>query len=565
MRSRSSPLLIGLVTLAGCLQEGPAPTGTHLFHSLNLESPSFVKVGDQFFVRFRERIAPATTQKAAVYDLWLSSLDGTTQRKFVENWSTRWPEQEDSGGHYFMANERTLSSSGGAAVVGTWIRLGASFEEELRIEEISTVSPFSAPLSWIYENPDPRQSCPGFPDRHDNCPQAVFQRPPGAGRSYPTLYLWDGRYEMPIGLDSGGFQNQIRGNGSIYCILGDKRTLSRLSRPSNKLDSLRDNVSSFLVSGDERYVALSVTDDNKSKTVVRDLQTGVERTPMRPNPSGWGGFQGSSFAYAQNATSAAQAELHSLDLVSGDDTFVVLPKPLVNQTAQPERPGSDEVLRIDSLGHGVFTGKNDLIARRVLLGPLLVPSFPPEDGKYLIHVLRATSTLYDTDPQGALMFQDAESPETDTMVSPAGLILNTSNGAPYFFLPKDSPRILAFWAHLGRASSDLYFADWHAGELPTNLRLVAQSIMSVSVSEHSLFGILNVSQQDGVGDLVYRDLDKGTDVRYAQAVADAAQLAGDDLSTSWAAYIVRGRADSDRSGLWITPLAPPVSPDAGTD
>ena len=100
--------------------------------------------------------------------------------------------------------------------------------------------------------------------------------------------------------------------------------------------------------------------------------------------------------------------------------------------------------------------------------------------------------------------------------------------------------VLAFWAHLGRASSDLYFADYQEGDLPTNLRLVAQSIMSVSVSAHNLFG------------------------RYAQAVSDAAQLGGSDLSTSWAAYIVRGRADSDRSGLWITTLAPPPT-DGGTD
>jgi hypothetical protein len=148
------------------------------------------------------------------------------------------------------------------------------------------------------------------------------------------------------------------------------------------------------------------------------------------------------------------------------------------------------------------------------------------------------------------------------MVSPAGLLLAVRGGVPYFFTGGGT--VLAFWAHLGRASSDLYFADYQEGDLPTNLRLVAQSIMSVSVSAHNLFGIVNVSQQDGVGDLVYRDIDTGTDIRYAQAVSDAAQLGGSDLSTSWAAYIVRGRADSDRSGLWITTLAPPPT-DGGTD
>jgi hypothetical protein len=563
MVSRPQPFLVGMVALAGCLQEGPPPTGAQLFHSQDLEAPFFIKIGDQNYVRFRERVSSATTTKGAVYNLWLSSLDGSVQRKFIENWSTRWSETADADGHYFMANERTIPSGGGGATVGTWIRLGPTYEEELRLEDISTISQFSAPLSWIYEDPDPRRSCPGFPDRHGDCPQALFQRPPAPGQSYPTLYLWDGRYEMPIGADAGGFQKQVTADGSIYCILGDKRTFSRLSRPSNKLDSLRDNVSSFWLSGDGRYVALSVTDDGKSKTVIRNLKTGVELVPMRPNPSGWNGFSGSTFEYNQNATSTAQAELHRLDLNTGEDTFVVLPKPLVNQSAVLERSkDSDEVLRIDSLGHGVFTGRNDLVARRVIPGPLLAPSFT-KDGKYLIHILRATSTLYDVDPQGALMFQDADLVTPDQMVSPAGLILSVRNGAPYFFTGGD--KILAFWAHLGRASSDLYFADYDGISLPTNLRLIAQSIMSVSVSEHNLFGIVNVSQQDGVGDLVYRDIDTGKDIRYAQAVSDAAQLGGTTLSNSWAAYIVRGRADSDRSGLWITTLAPAVPTDAGTD
>lgn len=562
MVSRPQPFLVGLVALAGCLQEGPPPTGTQLFHSQDLEAPFFIKIGDQSYVRFRERVSQSTTTKGAVYNLWLSSFDGSVQRKFIENWSTRWSEAADADGRYFMANERTIPSAGGTATVGTWIRLNQNYEEELRIEEVSAVSPFSAPLSWIYEDPDPRRSCPGFPDRHGDCPQAFLQRPPAPGQSYPTLYLWDGRYEVPIGADAGGFQKQVTADGSIYCILGDKRTFSRLSRPSNKLDSLRDNVSSFWLSGDGRYVALSVTDDGKSKTVIRNLKTGVEIVPMRPNPSGWSGFSGSTFEYSQNATSTAQAELHRLDLNTGEDTFDVLPKPLVNRVSRMERPNSDEYLHIDSLGHGVFTGKDDLVARRVIAGPLLAPSFT-KDGKYLIHILRATSTLYDVDPQGALMFQDADLAAPGQMVSPPGLVLSVRNGAPYFFTGAD--KILAFWAHLGRASSDLYFADYDGISLPTNLRLIAQSIMSVSVSEHNLFGIVNVSQQDGVGDLVYRDIDTGKDTRYAQAVSDAAQLGGSTLSSSWAAYIVRGRADSDRSGLWITTLAPPGPTDAGTD
>jgi hypothetical protein len=64
--------------------------------------------------------------------------------------------------------------------------------------------------------------------------------------------------------------------------------------------------------------------------------------------------------------------------------------------------------------------------------------------------------------------------------------------------------------------------------------------------------------------LVYRDIDKSVDTLYAQAVFEAAQLGGSDLSTSYAAYIIRGRVDADRCGLWLTTMAPPATSDGGT-
>ena len=99
--------------------------------------------------------------------------------------------------------------------------------------------------------------------------------------------------------------------------------------------------------------------------------------------------------------------------------------------------------------------------------------------------------------------------------------------------------------------------------LPIGLRQIAKSIFSVSVSAHTLFGILNMSQQDGVGDLVLRDIDHGTDIRYAQGVADVTQCSpGLPSCAGWFAYIVKGRTDSDRSGLW---LVSPALPDGGTN
>jgi len=226
----------------------------------------------------------------------------------------------------------------------------------------------------------------------------------------------------------------------------------------------------------------------------------------------------------------------------------------------------DERLLMDSQLHGVFTKTSDYVPLRpALQGPLLTPSFTPE-GKYLVYVSPASPTLYDTTLQGPLMFQDADQTQTPAnLVSPSGLLVGAQNGASYFFADGDAGKVLVFWAHLGRASSDLYFADYASGSLLTNLRLMAKAILSVSISAHSLFGILNMSQQDGVGDLVYEDFDRGTQTLYAHAVVDAAEHGGSDLSTSYAAYIVRGRADSDRSGLWLTTLAPPGPPDGGSN
>jgi hypothetical protein len=571
MDRRWPNVFLWLLPFAGCLHEGPAPAGHLLFHGDHLESPRFIAVGNQSMVRFEDRTAYATTTQGGVSDVWITSFAGTSQRKVVANRSDYWPEQAygagDSYEDYFMVDEHAVASATGEVRAATLVRLGSTLEEDFRLEGISRYMRVSVPLGALYDNPPSGRTCPGFPTLQDDCPQLFYERPTQPGQKYPTLMLWDGINHLPLGADAGSFQIQLVGKNT-YFLLDDQHVLTRFDRPRYALDSLRGNVFSFMVSGDEHYVALTVNDDNKSKTVIRNLQTGAERTPARPNPSGWGGFSGNTFYYSQNATSSAPAELHTFNLDTGEDTFQVLPSPLVNLSGVIDRPpdGSDERLLLDSLGHGVFTGKNDLVARRTLAGPLILPSFTP-DGKYLLYIVPAAPTLYDTSVQGPLMAQNPDlTAELPVMVSPSGLLLNTQNsGPPYFFTAGDNGPLLVFWAHLGRASSDLYFADYPGGSLPTGLRLIAKSIFSVSISAHSLFGILNVSQQDSVGDLVYMDLDKGVQTLYAHAVSDATELGGSDLSTSYSAYIVRGRADSDRSGLWLTTLAPPVQPDGGTN
>ena len=574
-----------MLPIAGCLQEGPVPAGRHLFHGQRVESPGFIQVGDEVLVRFEDRLAFATTTQGGVFDLWVTSFDGTSQRKVVANCSDYWGEQgpDNAGDRYFMVDEHLVPSPAGEVRAATLVRLGPTLDEEFRLDGIVRYARTTVPIGAIYEIPQPGQTCPGFSTLQNDCPQLFYERPTDAGQAYPTLMLWDGANHLPIGADSGSFQIQAMGNNA-YFLLDDKHTLTRFRRPSYALDSLRSNVVSFSVSGDEHYVALSVTDDNKSKTVVRDLTTGVEIPLARPNPSSWGVldrglFGAQTFYYSQNATSSAPAELHALDLVTGEDTFRVLPSPLVNFANSLDRcirdsnnkvidercQASDERLLLDSLGHGVFASKSDLVARRTLTGPLLWPSFT-SDGKYLVYISPATATLYDPSVQGPLMFQDADlTDQSPTMVSPPGLLVNAQNGPSYFFTDRDQPKdLLVFWAHLGRASSDLFFADYPGGALPTGLRQIAKSIFSVSVSAHTLFGILNMSQQDGVGDLVLRDIDHGTDLRYAQAVSDVNQCPSIQLPAcaGWFAYVVRGRTDSDHSGLW---LVSPTQPDGGSN
>lgn len=562
-----APILLPLL-LAGCLEEGPLPMGVHLFQSQTLTAPRFFKDGDDWLIRFQDRRIPASDSRGAVSDLWLTSLDGIFQRKVVSDWSDRWGEQGpyNAGDRYYMVNERRVA--GGLTRIADLVRIGPTWDEEFRLDGIVTYMRFTVPISALFAEPQPGQTCPGFPTLENDCPQIVFERPPPAGQTYPDLLLWNGEQVLLLGADAGGFAFQTMGNGHSYFIQGEAFTLTRFIRPINLMESLRANVRQFSVSGDEKYAAVSLAEKDKTGTVILDLKDMKEIFMLKPNGRVMG-FGQDSLHYAVDATLASDgtlltlAELHRVNLLTGEDTWNTLPSPLENYAGEIARPGHDERLILDSKLHGVFTGKDDLVVRRVLMGPLYQPSFTA-DGDYLVYVSPAAATLFDPKPQGPLMFQNADDvSQPPLMVSPPGLLAYAQDGAPYFFA--EDGKLLIFWAHLGRENSDLYFADYATGGPPTNLRIMAKSILSVSVSAHSLFGIVNMSQQDAVGDLVLRDFDSGTDIRYSQAVSEATEHGPPDLPVPHTAYIVRGRADSDRSGLWLSPVWPPETPDGGSN
>jgi hypothetical protein len=570
MFSRSLAGILLTLLCAGCLQEGPTPMGVHLFHGQTLASPAIFKDRDDWLIRFHDRRIPASETRGTVSDLWLTSFDGSFQRKVVSDWSDYWPESGpwNAGDRYYMVDEHLVPTTGGMARVADLIRLGPTWDEEFRLEGIATYYRFTVPIGTLFAEPQPDQTCPGFPTLKNDCPQIMFYRPPPPGQVYPDLLLWNGEQVLLLGPDAGGFQVQVMGNGTVYFIRGETRTLTRFVRPLNLMESVRANVTRFMISGDEKYAAVVLAEPGKSGSLVLNLLDKTEIPLGRPNPSGgWRGFGQDKLYYDQNATLAADGtvsspvEKHTLDLVTGADSFYTLPPPLESDGGSLERPNHDERLRFDGKGHGVFTGANDYEVRRVLMGPLYQPSFTKPDGDYLIYVPPAAATLFDTRTQGPLMFQNADDVTAPpAMITPPGLLAYAQEGAPYFFIENDS--LLVFWAHLGRKNSDLYFADYATGGLPTNLRIMAESILSVSISAHSLFGIVNMSQQDAVGDLVLRNFDDGTEIRYAQAVSEATEKGPPDLPVAYTAYIIRGRADSARSGLWLTPLMP-EAPDGG--
>ena len=152
-RFRASPLVFLL--LAGCLEDGPPPSGRQLYHSQNLASPGFLKVDGEAMIRFVERTALATTTRGGVSDLWLTSYDGSLQRKVVANMSDYWPESgpHNAGDRYYMVDERLVPTTGGLARVATLLRLGPTFEEELRIDGLWQYVRFTIPIAVLLGEP----------------------------------------------------------------------------------------------------------------------------------------------------------------------------------------------------------------------------------------------------------------------------------------------------------------------------------------------------------------------------------------------------------------------------
>ncbi len=160
------------------------------------------------------------------------------------------------------------------------------------------------------------------------------------------------------------------------------------------------------------------------------------------------------------------------------------------------------------------------------------------------------------------MVQDADLVNPPRQISTPGMTVD-ARGKSYFFINGPSTdggvsHILVFWASVSISSADLYFANHETGEL----KVVAHAIGNVSVDSQRIFGTVNESAQDATGDLVVQYVEGGGGRTIAHTVNEATQWYDPVAQFVRVGYVVRGRAPSDRDGVWITTLDPP-SQDGG--
>lgn len=507
--------VLAAIAAAGCLKEGRAPDGRQLFAGRYVERPSFLAIDKVPHVLFQVRTTAAQAPRSAVHQHWLVNYDTGARRLLVGNVADRdsWRAQADRAGvRFVMVDERFVD--GGSAVgvsvpVGTLVRIDLIKGELERIPDVST---FSVGESGQF-----------------------FYRTVVAGSRAPELWL---RTTMgttrPLGPSSGAAQ--LTGPDQLYFVSGEKRVLSRINGAEAEVEIIRDQVTRFLLSDDQRFVVLQLSDMGKPKAIVREISTSMERNLPGANPCCWRGFSGPEFLYSESATGGMPGKLHAYNVLTGLDRVVNLPAGLADLSSVVNRPHSGEALFLDSQGRLAVVQVDDPSGGRVLDIRPVSPAYS-DDGKYLIYV--------DPDPtamgEGRLVVQDADFKEPPRVLSPPGSLVPPGG---YFFIADGQRRILVFWAHFGRNASDLYFGNHLTGDLS----VVADRISEVTVTARRVFGIVRVSEQDLVGELVNKDLIMNKEIVLAHSVSD---------STAWGqrvAFVIRERIDSPNDGLWAIPI-----------
>jgi hypothetical protein len=565
--------LVVLLLTAGCLQPGSTPEGTRVVPGRDVGTIGFLsKDNTPWGITYSQRIAPAMPNKGAVSDIWVaplpeeftSTLPGyqkpvdlpvTQPVRIASNRSDTWGVGGASNSVFLMVDERVVASGGAGngqqEHVATLQRLSTStYQSDLRFEDISTYQVFN-------EN------------------RILFRRV--SADQTPGMYLWDGAKERRLGdvANPGDLDVRFGGSGKAYFILGSERVLSRLGALNEPAEDVYVGVLRYMLRGDERFAIMVANKAGKTVTFALDLTTGKETPFARPNPCCWLGWDGDNFRYSQSAGVNTPAEYHEVDVTTGVETCLTLPSSLSDLADfKPRGGGSDEVLYLDSQGHGVFFGP-DQQPRRTVLKPgtdlpasMLSPKFSP-DGKYLLYVDPQLPTDMDPYSHGPLLIQPADLSEPPRALTTPGMSVQENS---YFFIsgpadpiqgpngPLTAPNepVLVFWAYVTRSATDLFFANHVTGDL----KVVTGAIGNVIVDSQRVFGTVHMSAQDVVGDLTVWNVPthKGRVISHA---VPQYEFASEPSTFGLVGYLVRGRTDSDRDGIWVTTMRDPHDPQDG--
>jgi hypothetical protein len=525
MRPRPVQLLFAAL-LAGCLQEGRPVVGRSLVPGRAVERPIFVKDGASVLYEVRRR--PAEPPYSGSFDLQMVDYDSAAVRPLVENVADRWGKYDGGGGIWYLITDEAALPN--LSTMGTLVQLDLDQGVLDRIPNVTSYATLPS-REFFYRQ---------MTDENARLATLHYRSATGADRV--------------LGMSSGAAE--FHGN-RLYFVTGEEdsgtgamtKVLSRILRPDGPIEVVRGKVNRFVINDDQSWAILQTADSGKSQIVARQFDTGVEHVvPASPNAYWfpYPNFSGRIFTYSEPATPTAPATLHTYDVVTEAHTVTQGPAGLVDIRDVRQRPSSTDRLVSDSRGQlaVVKQGEAD--------GPIIAGNpnqlTVTDDGKYALWIELTIAMP----PQGKLMIQDLDFKDPPRMLSPKGALVPVPG---YFFIADKTRPILVFWAQFGRNGVDLYYADHETGDN----RVVAESISEVVVTPYQVVGIVRVSEQDLIGDLVNKDLSLNAEIPLAHEVSDDA-INGDKV-----VFVIRERVSSERDGLWAIGIdgTPPDAAVAG--
>jgi hypothetical protein len=502
MRRLPGACFASVALLAGCLQEGRSVVGRSLVPGRNVEAPAFVKEGA--WVTFELRRKSAVPPFSGAYDFAMVDYDSGEVRTLVENAADRWGRiGNETGLMYLLADETLVPNPTVPTTMGTLVTLDLDRGVIDRVPEVTSFSVLGRSRELYY-------------------------RRATTGTMAELHYRSAGGVDRPLGLAAG--QVEFRGKRLIY-VAGEQKVLSSFVRPDGPVVELRKNVTRFRLNGDDSWAILQTSDTPHQQAVAHSLETGVERVIPGSGNCYWLDLDGTTFVYVEPAAGEQRARIHTYDLATEEHRVSSAPARLVDVRDIRSRPGTTDRLFLDSRGQLAVVHEGDVDGN--VIGGTPGQLSWTDDGKYALWI----DLVLASPPKGRLMVQDLDFREPPRVLSPPGGMVPVPG---YRMIPDGLRRIVAFWAHFGNNVADLYYADHRTGDE----RVVAEGIGGMVIGAHQLVGVVRISGQDMVGDLVNKDLALDQEIVLAHDVADAT------IYEDRAVFVIRGRSDSERDGLW---------------